>query len=237
LIVLLSGGLDSTVLTANLAPHGNRSHTRADAGPAEALSINYGQRHSRELVAAAAIARHLHIRHDIVDIVGLAPHLRGSALTDPDVDVPEGHYTAPSMAATVVPGRNAIMLAVAVAVAAARGHRYVATAVHAGDHPIYPDCRPEFITAASETARLGTAGHGDVTITAPYLTWSKADIVRHGYAAGAPLGLSWSCYQGGPVHCGRCGTCVERLQAFKEADVPDPTVYADPAFAATVTAP
>jgi 7-cyano-7-deazaguanine synthase len=220
LIVLLSGGLDSTVLTAKLLAEGR---------PVDAVSIHYGQRHARELDAARAVAEHHGIRHDVVDLAVLRDHLAGSALTT-GKDVPEGHYSAPSMAATVVPNRNMIMLAVAVGIAVSRGYSQVATAVHAGDHPIYPDCRPEFITAASLVSQLGTAGYGDVEIIAPFVHMSKADIARLGHQLDAPVSLSWSCYQGGDQHCGRCGTCVERAEAHHLAGIFDPTSYDDPAY-------
>ena len=223
MIVLLSGGLDSTVLTAHVLAQGER---------AEAVSVHYGQRHARELDAARAVAAHYGIRHDVINLAVLRDLLAGSALTT-GPDVPEGHYTAPSMAATVVPNRNMIMLSVACGIAAARGHGRVVTAVHAGDHPIYPDCRPEFIAAAAEAARLGTAGYGDVTIDAPFVAWAKTDIARRGHELDAPMRLSWSCYQGGEIHCGRCGTCVERAEAFHLAGIPDPTAYTDPSFFAT----
>lgn len=227
MIVLLSGGLDSTVLATDLLG-------RADVtSPVEAVSVHYGQRHARELAAAADVAAHLGIRHDVVNLTVLRDLLPGSALTT-GPDVPEGHYSAPSMAATVVPNRNMIMLAVAAGIAAARGHAQVATAVHAGDHPIYPDCRPEFITAASLATQLGTAGYGDVELTAPYVRKTKAQIARIGHSEDAPMHLSWSCYRGLEKHCGRCGTCVERVGAFLDAGVPDPTDYADREYAETI---
>jgi 7-cyano-7-deazaguanine synthase len=226
LIVLLSGGLDSTVLTAQAVASGDLM---------EAVSVHYGQRHARELDAARAVAAHYGIRHDVVDLAVLKDHLAGSALTT-GPDVPEGHYSAPSMAATVVPNRNMIMLAVAAGIAASRGHKTVATAVHAGDHPIYPDCRPEFITAASLAAQLATAGYGDVEIVAPFVRKTKTDIARLSAQLGAPVYLSWSCYKGGEVHCGRCGTCVERAESFRDAGVPDPTRYEDAEFFQAVTA-
>jgi 7-cyano-7-deazaguanine synthase len=226
LIVLLSGGLDSTVLTAKALAAGEH---------VEAVSVHYGQRHARELDAAAQVAAHYGIRHDTVDLGVLREHLAGSALTT-GPDVPEGHYSAPSMAATVVPNRNMIMLAVAAGIAASRGHGQVATAVHAGDHPIYPDCRPSFITAASLTVQLATAGYGDVEIVAPFVRSTKTDIARLGAQLGAPVHLSWSCYQGGSEHCGRCGTCIERYESFRDAGVPDPTRYTDTAYAETVLA-
>jgi 7-cyano-7-deazaguanine synthase len=224
-LVLLSGGLDSTVLAAHLRAAGDR---------VEAVSIHYGQRHAVELDAARAVAGRLGIRHDVVDLTVLRGVLTGSALTDDAVDVPEGHYAEANMRSTVVPNRNAIMLSVAVGVAAARGLARVATAVHAGDHPVYPDCRPEFVAAADATARAGTAGYGDVGVFAPFVTWSKADIAQWGDRIGAPLAQTWSCYVGGDVHCGRCGTCVERHEAFRLAGVADPTTYADAAFALRV---
>lgn len=223
-LVLLSGGLDSTVATAALIAAGDH---------VEAVSIHYGQRHDRELVAAAAVAGHYGIRHDVVDLTALRAHLTGSALTD-DIDVPEGHYAEDTMRATVVPNRNAIMLMTAVGIAVARGLDQVVTAVHAGDHFVYPDCRPEFIADADATARAGTAGFGDVSVLAPFVYRTKADIARLSADYDAPIALSWSCYKGGEVHCGRCGTCVERHEAFRLAGVTDPTTYADPEFAGAV---
>lgn len=222
MIVLLSGGMDSTVLTGYMLNLGT---------PVEAVSIHYGQRHVRELESAAAVAAYYSIRHDVINLGVLRDYLGGSALTSDNVDVPEGHYSAPSMAATVVPNRNAIMLTVAAGIAVARGHTTVGTAVHAGDHPIYPDCRPSFIHALSLATELGTAGYGDVSIAAPFADRTKTDIARIGAAISAPVHLSWSCYQGGDRHCGRCGTCTERWEAHQDASVDDPTVYADPEFA------
>lgn len=223
-IVLLSGGMDSTVLATMEASH----------GPVEAVSIHYGQRHVRELDAARAVAARLGIRHEVADLSVLRQHLTGSALTD-DIEVPHGHYAEETMRATVVPNRNAIMLSVAVGIAVSRGAGTVATAVHAGDHYVYPDCRPGFIQAISTAARLGTRGFGDVDITAPFVDLTKAQIALLGSEMGAPVGLSWSCYEGGDLHCGRCGTCVERSEAHRLAGVADPTAYRDPEYALRVT--
>ena len=221
-VVLLSGGLDSTVLTARLVKS-------VGAENVDALGVNYGQRHERELRSAVAVAASLGVRYDVIDLAGLGPAL-ASALTSPGASVPHGHYTASNMAATVVPNRNAILLMVAAGVAAARGRAAVATAVHAGDHHVYPDCRPEFIAAASVAASKGTEGIGDVHVVAPFVDRTKASIVRMGELLGAPLDLTWSCYEGGAIHCGRCGTCVERAEAFHLAGVPDPTTYTDSTF-------
>ncbi|ONH58384.1 7-cyano-7-deazaguanine synthase QueC [Frankia sp. CcI49] len=218
-LVLLSGGLDSSTLLAE----------RAKENTARlALSVNYGQRHARELRAAADVAAHYRVPHLLLDLTGWGSLLAGSALTDEAVDVPHGHYAAESMRATVVPNRNATLLMAAAGVALAHGCDRVLTAVHAGDHPIYPDCRPEFIAAASEAAQRGT--DSTVAVEAPYVHTSKADIARIAGLVGLPVALTWSCYEGGERHCGRCGTCVERAEALHLAGVPDPTSYVDPDF-------
>jgi 7-cyano-7-deazaguanine synthase len=217
-IVLLSGGMDSTALLGGMIGIGYR---------VDALAVDYGQRHHRELRAARNVAAHYGTRFDVADLSGLSRLLTGSALTDQSVPVPEGHYADESMRSTVVPNRNAILIMIAAGVAAARGAQYVATAVHAGDHPVYPDCRPEFLHAADEAAAAGTAGHGDVHVVAPFIAMTKTDIARTGAADGVPFHLTWSCYQGGAVHCGRCGTCTERIEAFERAGLTDPTEYAD----------
>jgi 7-cyano-7-deazaguanine synthase len=220
-LALLSGGMDSTALVAHLLQSGHN---------VEAISVNYGQRHDKELQRAAAIADHFGIWHKVIDLSILANDLTSALTSHDEIQVPDGHYTKETMRATVVPNRNAIMLMVAAGIAASRMHDLVATAVHAGDHFIYPDCRPEFIASASETSRLGTATFGDVEIIAPFVMVDKAEIVRLGSAANAPFELSWSCYKGGDIHCGRCGTCVERAEAFYLAGVEDPTEYADNEF-------
>jgi len=228
-VVLLSGGLDSCVLATALSVE--RDTRWDDEQQLHALSIRYGQRHARELHSATLICDQLGIeQHDTLDLSVLRPALAGHSSLTSDAPVPEGHYSDETMRSTIVHNRNAIMLMVAVGVAASRGMRYVATAVHAGDHAVYPDCRPAFIESASRTAQLGTEGHGDVIVLAPYSDAPKHQIVALGHRIGAPMHLSWSCYQGGQVHCGRCGTCVERAEAFALADVPDPTTYSDPDY-------
>jgi len=218
-VTTLSGGLDSVTL----------AHALADDGfDLIALSFDYGQRHAKELDRAARCAHRLGAEHHVVDLRSVGALLTGSALTDPAVAVPEGHYTDQTMAATVVPNRNAIMLSVAVGVAVARGAGAVATAVHAGDHTIYPDCRPEFIRAIEHEARVGNEGFiaEDFRVLAPFLHLAKDEIVRRGVALGVPFDETWSCYLGEELHCGRCGTCVERREAFELAGIHDPTSYA-----------
>lgn len=216
--VLLSGGMDSTTLLA-LAAH--------EENPQLAVSVDYGQRHQVELEAAEKVAAYYGVEHLVLDFTGWGKALSGSALTDPGVAVPDGEYDEENMSLTVVPNRNATMLMAVAGIAAARGIQEVWTAVHAGDHSVYPDCRPEFISSAAETAEHGT--DGAVTIRAPFSRSSKADIATAGAKYGAPLGLSWSCYKGGTAHCGVCGTCRERREAFQIAQITDPTVYEETA--------
>ena len=210
ILVLLSGGLDSTVLLA---------HT-VTQGPTVALSVDYGQRHHRELDAAQAVAHHYRVDHHVLDFTSWGRLLVGSSLTDATVDVPRVDYDAGSMAATVVPNRNAAFLMAAAGIAQALGLLKVATAVHAGDHAIYPDCRPEFIHAANQAALAGTGGA--VQIAAPFVDMTKAEIAHLGRTLGVPFALTWSCYEGGAQHCGACGTCRERRQALHGFD---PTTY------------
>jgi 7-cyano-7-deazaguanine synthase len=213
-LVLLSGGLDSSTLLAD----------RVRVGGAQlALSVSYGQRHSRELDAARAIADYYDVPHLVLDLGGWGALLRGSALIDPAVDVPHGHYADESMKATIVPNRNATLLMAAAGIAISQRCDRVLTAVHAGDHPIYPDCRPDFIDLAAQTVRLAT--DGAVSIAAPYVHATKTDIARLAGQIGVPIHLTWSCYEGGAEHCGQCGTCVERIEALSDAGVPDPTRY------------
>ena len=217
-VVLVSGGLDSVTL-AHLLHHQGQA-------PLHLVSVDYGQRHLRELDEAGACAERLGAAWDVVDLRSLGRLLGGSALTDAAVEVPDGHYADETMRITVVPNRNAVMLAVAHAVAVARGAGVVAAAVHAGDHPIYPDCRPEFVDAFRRMETLATEGFAapDLLVT-PFLHLTKADIVRTGARLGVPFQRTWSCYRGGDRHCGRCGTCVERREAFALARVEDPTAY------------
>ena len=219
-LVICSGGLDSITLAYKVAKE------RELVG---LLSFDYGQRHKKETDYAARAGEALGVPHDLIDMRHIGAFLSGSALTD-DVDVPDGHYAEDNMKVTVVPNRNAIMLAVAFGVAAAKNADAVATAVHGGDHFIYPDCRPGFIDAFQAMQNQALDGYADVTLYTPFVNISKADIVTEGVKAGAPFVDTWSCYKGGEKHCGRCGTCVERREAFHLAGVDDPTDYADPDY-------
>lgn len=219
-LVVLSGGMDSTTLAYRVARQ----------GPLACVSFDYGQRHRKELEYAALTADKLGAPHTIVPMTWLAPMIAGSSsLVTPEVDVPDGHYAEDTMRATVVPNRNAIMLNLAAAIAIAEGYQSIATGVHAGDHFVYPDCRPEFIDSQQHTIALANAGflpdnwHG---IDAPFLFIGKHDIAQLGDEAGVPWEDTWSCYKGGDIHCGACGTCFERREAFTLAGINDPTPYA-----------
>lgn len=219
-LVICSGGLDSVSLAHKVA---------TEQKLIGLLSFDYGQRHKKELGFAAMCAKRLGVPHQIVDIRDVGRNLSGSALTD-NVDVPDGHYAEDSMRITVVPNRNAIMLAIAFGVAAAQKADAVATAVHGGDHFIYPDCRPAFIDAFQTMQNHALAGYADIRLYAPYVNMSKADIVSEGAKYATPFEATWSCYKGGARHCGRCGTCVERREAFDLAGITDPTDYGDADF-------
>ncbi|SFO22045.1 7-cyano-7-deazaguanine synthase [Roseovarius lutimaris] len=225
-IVICSGGLDSVSLAHKVAAE----HTLKGL-----LSFDYGQRHAKELGFAAACATRLGVPHEVIDIRAIGAALGGSALTD-DIAVPDGHYAEESMKVTIVPNRNAIMLTIAFGMAAAQKVDAVATAVHGGDHFIYPDCRPGFIDAFQTMQDRALEGYADIRLYTPYVSGSKADIVTDGAAHGTPFAQTWSCYKGGTNHCGRCGTCVERREAFHSADVIDPTLYDDPDFWLTALA-
>lgn len=211
-VMVVSGGMDSVTLMWEM-----RSRI------ALAVTFDYGSNHNaREIECARRNCAILGIEHLVIPLSFMGRYFSSSLLSGADA-IPEGHYTAENMKSTVVPFRNGIMLAVACGLAESRGLRKVLIANHAGDHAIYPDCRPGFVGAMSEAMRQGT--YEGVEILAPYTHISKADICRRGAGAGVDFSLTYSCYKGGERHCGRCGTCVERREAFLLAGVPDPTVY------------
>jgi 7-cyano-7-deazaguanine synthase len=221
-IALLSGGLDSATLLYQLKYE--------DYEPV-ALSVDYGQKHLVELDAAVGIAAAAGVQHMLIDLsTGLLPvfqYARSSQVNEL-VDVPHGHYADESMKLTVVPNRNMLLLAVAGALAESLRQQKqeiwtIGYAAHAGDHPIYPDCRPEFYFSCQQTLEKATDGH--VTLYAPFGKISKTDIVRRAVQLHVPVELTYSCYEGGEDHCGLCGTCTERIEAFRDAGVPDPTTY------------
>jgi len=197
-VVSLSGGMDSTTLLAHLL-QGNE---------VLALSFDYGQRHRKELDAARDVSQYYGVEHHVIDLTSVGKLLTGSALTDSSVEVPEGHYEAENMKATVVPNRNAIMASIAIGIASSRKAKFVALGIHAGDHAVYPDCRPEFVEVLRELASVALDGFHAPRIETPFVLWSKTGIAREAGRLGVPIERTWSCYKGGEKHCGRCGTCV-----------------------------
>jgi 7-cyano-7-deazaguanine synthase len=214
-IVIFSGGLDSTTLLY---------HLRAEGHELAALSVNYGQRHlAKESAAAEAICHHLSIERQVVDLTTLVGCFGQNALTDLATAVPEGAYSETTIPVTTVPNRNMVLLSVGLAMAASLKFDGVAFGAHGGEHTNYPDCKPCFAAAMDRAAR--ECNDPPLRVIAPFVTWDKAGIVRRGAELNVPFVLTWSCYTGGEVHCGQCGTCVDRRQGFIKAMVKDPTEY------------
>jgi len=217
-VAIVSGGLDSVTMAYDLVCRNYEIIL---------ISYDYGQRHKKEIMYAKKCAENLGVQHHIVDLQVLSNLLGGSSLTSEEISVPDGHYAEESMRITVVPNRNAIMINIATALAVSMKCDYVATGVHGGDHYIYPDCRPEFIVAQTEALRLANSGFvsNEFEVLAPFVNIPKDGIVKIGEAIGVPWLETWSCYKGGEIHCGSCGTCFERREAFSLAGVRDPTNY------------
>lgn len=214
-VVLLSGGMDSVT-----ALH----HTAAKGRVEAALSFDYGAKHNaRELALAAWQASVLGIRHVVISLKFMGQHF-SSALLQGGREIPKGHYEEASMKQTVVPFRNGIMLSIAAGFAESCGAHSLVIAAHAGDHAIYPDCRESFMKAMGEAMQLGT--YAEVQLERPFIALNKAGIAALGAGLGVDYEKTWSCYVGGEIHCGECGTCVERREAFLDAGLHDPTQYA-----------
>ena len=215
-VVLCSGGMDSVA-----ALYWAREQHEVVA----VLSFDYGAKHNaREIPFAAEHAAALGVKHEVVALP-FVDALFDSALLQSGGAIPEGHYEADNMKQTVVPFRNAIMLSIAAGVAESAGAAGVVIAAHGGDHTIYPDCREDFMRAMGEAMRLGT--YAQVALLRPFIAMDKGGIANEGARLGVDFGRTWSCYKGGAEHCGKCGTCVERREAFERADLVDPTRYAD----------
>ncbi len=213
-VLVYSGGMDSTVLLYQLLANKTDVHT---------LSIDYGQRHSKELDQAAEITSTLGVPHETVDLTSVTKLLGSSSLTDSSIDIPEGHYEEDTMKSTVVPNRNMLLLSLATSWAISLKAESVSYAAHSGDHAIYPDCREEFADALDEAIRL--SDWSQVFLSRPFVEKTKTEIVALGHYLGVPFEKTWSCYKGNELHCGKCGTCVERREAFHLAGVNDPTDY------------
>jgi 7-cyano-7-deazaguanine synthase len=215
-IVLCSGGMDSVTALHWAA----REHTVVAA-----LSFDYGAKHNRrEIPFAVEQSQRLGIPHETLELDFINRCFRSSLLQSGG-DVPDGHYEDLTMRQTVVPFRNAIFLSIACGYAESRSASAVVIAAHGGDHAIYPDCREPFMKAMEEAMATGT--YAGVRLLRPFISLDKAGIAAEARRLGVDLGRTWSCYKGGALHCGTCGTCVERREAFLVAGLPDPTPYQD----------
>jgi 7-cyano-7-deazaguanine synthase len=211
-VIILSGGMDSTTLLYDQQER-----------IALAVTFDYGSKHNaREIPFAELHCRRLGIKHVVVKLDFMTKYFKSSLLQGGE-DIPEGHYAEENMKSTVVPFRNGIMLSIAIGMAESAGLQHVMMANHSGDHTIYPDCRPEFVDAMSEAGRVGT--FPGITLLCPFTNMTKGDIARRGRELGIDYAETWSCYQGGERHCGRCGTCVECREALEQAGIIDTTEY------------
>jgi len=211
-VIVVSGGMDSVTLL----------YEKKDE-IALGISFDYGSNHNHnELPLAALHCQRLGIAHVVIPLGFMHQYFKSSLLESGE-SIPDGSYDEENMKSTVVPFRNGVMLAVAAGIAESNGLTKVLIANHGGDHTIYPDCRPEFIAAMDAAVEAGTFAR--VRVVAPYTNISKADIARRGRALGIDYAATWSCYKGGHVHCGTCGTCVERKEALREAGIEDNTTY------------
>ena len=211
-VIIVSGGMDSITL---LYDHKDEI--------ALGISFDYGSNHNaREIPFAKMHCERLGIKHITINLDFMHQYFKSSLLDGAEA-IPEGHYADDNMKSTVVPFRNGIMLSIAIGIAESNNLDQVFIANHGGDHTIYPDCRPEFINAIDAAATAGT--YNNVKVVAPYTKIIKSDIARIGKKLGIDYTETWSCYKGGEVHCGKCGTCVERKEALAEAGIEDKTIY------------
>ena len=213
IIVVYSGGLDSFTLLNEAIRSGK---------DVSALSFDYGQKHNKELHFVEKFCAQEFIDSKIVDVSSIKELFQGSSLTD-EIDIPKGHYEDVSMKSTVVPNRNMILISLALGYAVTKGAEEVWFGAHAGDHAIYPDCRPEFVEKMDSVARI--ANYSSIAIKAPYITMSKTEILAIGLNMQLDYGLTWTCYEGKDLACGSCGACHERLESFAANNVIDPIKY------------
>jgi len=213
--VLLSGGMDSvTVFHEALRTHEVTA----------CVSFDYGSKHNaREIPFAELHTSRMGIPHHTIPL-DFMNALFKSDLLKSGGSIPDGHYAEASMKQTVVPFRNGIMLAIAAGFAESIDAEAVVIAAHSGDHAIYPDCREPFMQAMGDAMSCGT--YPGIRLLRPFIAMNKADIARRGHELGIDFSETWSCYKGGEIHCGVCGTCVERREAFLLAGLDDPTGYA-----------
>lgn len=215
-LVLLSGGMDSVTALYHTAKSNEHQASLA-------LSFDYGSKHNAcEIPFAEEHCRVLGIPHRTVKLDVMEQWFQSDLLKSGG-EIPEGHYEEASMKQTVVPFRNGIMLSIAAGMAESMDLEGIVIAAHAGDHAIYPDCRQPFMQAMGDAIREGT--YLRLEILSPFLALTKTDILKAGLALGVDYAKTWSCYKGQSIQCGKCGTCVERREAFLLAGIPDPTDY------------
>lgn len=213
-IVLLSGGMDSTTLLYQM----HEEHEVVGT-----LSFNYGSKHNdKELPYAQHHAERLGIPHKVIPLDFIAEHF-SSGLLKTGGEIPEGHYEDSNMVQTVVPFRNGIMMSIAAGFAESIGAEAVGIAAHSGDHAVYRDCRAPFMDAMDTAITEGT--YAEIKVLRPFVGIRKEDIAALGDKLKVDFKETWSCYKGEERHCGKCGTCVERKEAFLLSGVPDPTEY------------
>lgn len=219
-VIVLSGGLDSSTLAYYLHEKGYELIC---------ISFNYGQKQVRELESAAYITRQLNGIHHIIDLAFMNQYLQSSSLINAALNNPKENYAKENMLVTVVPNRNTMMLSLAWTIACANQAKAVAFGPHKGDNYVYADCRPDYFNALNLALRLGTIDSRDenLQLIAPFIDFTKAEIIQTGQKLGVPFAATWSCYDGQKQHCGKCGTCRQRKQAFIEAEITDPTEYKD----------
>lgn len=214
-LISLSGGMDSAVLLASIK--------NEDSNEVRAVSFTYGSKHNiYELIMARKLAEHYNIPHEIINLELIMKNFK-SNLLQTGGDIPEGHYEEESMKQTVVPARNMIFSSILTGLAISQGLEVVTLAIHAGDHAIYPDCRPEFFYGMNRLAQ--TVSEGTIAFSAPFLYKTKGEIVAEGLKLGVPFELTRTCYKAQEIACGKCGSCTERLEAFALNNVKDPIDY------------
>ena len=212
-IVVYSGGMDSFTLINKAIKDGHE---------VKAISFDYGQKHKKELLFAKNFCEISKIEHEITDITEISSLLKGSALID-DIEIPQGGYADNSMKLTIVPNRNMILISMAIGFAVSSKASEVWFGAHKGDHAIYPDCRPEFVEKMNAVALI--SDYKPIGVKAPFLNLSKSEILLKGIEMNLDYSKTWTCYEGKDLACGLCGSCNERLEAFKENELDDPLKY------------
>jgi len=210
-LVVYSGGLDSFTLLNKAAREFDR---------VSAITFNYGQKHKKEIQFAKEVCQKMSIKHEVVDLP-LSDLLSGSALVG-NLDIPEGNYDKDKMKLTIVPNRNMIMISIAASMAIRDQSTHLWYAAHAGDHEIYPDCRPEFISKLGDVLKI--CDYHEIILEAPFQNFSKAEIISEGLAMKLDYSQAWTCYEGRSQPCLKCSSCLERESAFKKNNIKDPII-------------